>query len=250
MFFGFVFEETGESVELPSVEFLVPRLPPLPRVTVLILADVTEVANRDLLHAFVDTPLNDVLGECVEEVVFTPGEFLPSRPRSLGRPVLAFGLVLLAGEIVLVLFQHVPRIQFRRAVLVVDGEVVADSEVDTRRLVAGSILNGNLFLADEVQLPVVSVPDGTHLLDVLDFYVGPSFVLRKDEVRPPVLQIPTFRKAELTVFGVVLDTFLFPRHGGSWVSVATFPVARWVVAVVGVIPPVERLSKLFENSLT
>jgi len=31
----------------------------------------------------------------------------------------------------------------------------------------------------------------------------------------------------LTVFGVVFNAFLFPRHGGAWVSVATFSVARW-----------------------
>ena len=42
----------------------------------------------------------------------------------------------------------------------------------------------NLFLADEMEFPLVAVPDGTHLLDVLDFYVGAGFVLREDEVRP------------------------------------------------------------------
>jgi hypothetical protein len=34
------------------------------------------------------------------------------------------------------------------------------------------------------------------------------------------------------------------------VSVATFPIAGWVVAVVGVVPAGERFNKLFENSLT
>jgi hypothetical protein len=32
--------------------------------------------------------------------------------------------------------------------------------------------------------------------------------------------------------------------------VAVLPVARWVVAVVGVVPAGERFSKFFENSLT
>ena len=49
---------------------------------------------------------------------------------------------------------------------------------------------------------------------------------------------------------VVLDGLLFPRHGGARLSVATFPVARWVVAVIRVVPAGERLSKFFENSLT
>jgi hypothetical protein len=54
----------------------------------------------------------------------------------------------------------------------------------------------------------------------------------------------------LTVFVVVLDGPFLPRDGGARVVVATFPVAGWVVAVVGVVPAVERFSKLFENSLT
>jgi len=82
-----------------------------PRVTVFVFADVAEVANRYLLHAFLDTPLHDVFRERVEEVVFASGEFLPSHSRAFRWPVLAFGLVLLAGEVVLVLFQYVPRIQ-------------------------------------------------------------------------------------------------------------------------------------------
>jgi hypothetical protein len=68
-----LFEKTGEVGKLPSVDFLVPRRTPVPRIAVLILANVTEVANHYLLYAFFDTPLNDVLAEGVEEVVFAPG---------------------------------------------------------------------------------------------------------------------------------------------------------------------------------
>jgi len=32
-----------------------------------------------------------------------------------------------------------------------------------------------------VEFPTVAVPDGTHLLDVLDFYVGAGFVLCESE---------------------------------------------------------------------
>nr|WP_248910735.1 hypothetical protein [Halocatena marina] len=64
--------------------------------------------------------------------------------------VLAFGQILLAGEVVLVLFQHVLRIQLRGIVIVVDGEVVTNIEVDTRRLVAQCVFDWNLPLADEM----------------------------------------------------------------------------------------------------
>ena len=150
----------------------------------------------------------------------------------------------------LVFFQHVPRIQLRGAVLVVDGEVVTNPEVDSRRLVSRCVFDRNLFFTNEVEFPLVAVPDGTHLLDVLNFYVGSGFVLREDEVRPTLFQVEAFRETELAVLRVVLDGSFLPRDGGARVSVATFPVARWVVAVVGVVPAGERLSKFFENSLT
>ena len=239
----------GEAVKFPTMEFLVPRRAPVSRVAVFILADVAEVANGYLLYTFFDTPLHDVFRERVEEVVFASGEFLPILQRPLRRPVLAFGLVLLAGEVVLVLFQRVPRIQFRGAVLVVDGEIVADPEVDTCRVVTRCVFDRNLFLADEVEFPAVAVPDGTHLLDVLDFYVGASFVLHEDEVWPTLFQVEPFREAELAVLVVMLDGSFLPCHGGAWVSVATFPVSGWVVAIVRVVPAGERLSKFSENSL-
>ena len=150
----------------------------------------------------------------------------------------------------LVFFQRVPRIQFTLAVLVVDGEIVADTEVDPRCLVAGGVFDWDFFLADEVEFPLVAVPDSTHLLDVLHLYVGSSFVFREDEVRPRLFQVEAFREAELAVFRIVLDGSFLPRDGGARVVVATFPVARWVVAVVGVVPAGERFSKFFENSLT
>ncbi|KOX97351.1 hypothetical protein AMR74_00080 [Halorubrum tropicale] len=250
MFLGLVFEQANKSVELPSVEFLVPRLTTIPRVAVFILADVTEVANRDLPHTFFDTPLSDVFRERVEEMVFALGEFLSSLPRTLRRSVLAFGLVLLAGEVVFVLFQYVPRIQFARPIFVVDSKILADTEVDPRRVVTRCVFDWDFFLTDEVEFPTVAVPDGTHLLDVLDFYIGTGFVLCEDEVRPRLFQVEAFREAELAVFRIVLDRSFLPRHGGARVVVATFPVAGWVVAIVGIVPARERLSKFFENSLT
>ena len=75
MFFGLVFEETSKLVELPSMEFLVLRRTPVPRVAVLVFADVAKIANCYLPYIFFDTPLNDLFREGVEEVVFASGEF-------------------------------------------------------------------------------------------------------------------------------------------------------------------------------
>ncbi len=94
----------GRIGQTPSVEFLVPRRTPVPRVAVLIFADIAKIANRYLPYTFFDILLNDVLAESVEEVVFASGEFPPSLQRTFRRAVLAFGLVLIAGEIVFVLF--------------------------------------------------------------------------------------------------------------------------------------------------
>ncbi len=85
VFLSLVFKQTSESVELPPVQLLVPRLTPVPRiaVSILILADVAEVADRSLLHAFLDIPFHDVLAEGVEEMVFVPGKFPPGTTRPL-----------------------------------------------------------------------------------------------------------------------------------------------------------------------
>ena len=101
-----------------------------------------------------------------------------------------------------------------------------------------------------MQLPLVAIPDGTHLLNVLHGHVRARLVLCEDEIRPALFQVKPFRETELAVLVVVLDGSFLPRDGGARVVVATFPVARWVVAVVGVVPAGERFSKFFENSLT
>ena len=154
----------------------------------------------------------------------------------------------------LVLFQHVPRIQLGVSIVVGDGEVVLDAEVDTRRVVAGCVLDGDFDLADEVKFPAVAVPHGSHLLDVLHGHVRSCFVLSEDEVRAMILQVETLAQTELVVFGIVLDAFLLPRHGRARMVVSVFAVAGWVGVFVSAlacfVPTGERLSKLFENSLT
>ena len=69
-----------------------------------------------------------------------------------------------------------------------------------------------------------------------------------------VFQVEPLAQSELVVLGIVLDSFLLPRHGGTWVLVASLSVAGWVGVLVSAlacfVPTGERLSKLFENSLT
>jgi hypothetical protein len=201
-----------------------------------------------------DAPLYDVLGEGVEKVVFPPREFLSSAKRTLRRPILTFSIVLVAGEVVLVLFQHVPGVQLGVTVVVGDGEVVTDAEVDSSSVVTRCVLDVNFDFADEVQFPTVAVPHGSHLLDVLHGHVRACLVLYKDEVRAVLFEVEALAQTELVVLGIVLDAVLLPRHGRTRVFVAVFAIARWVSVLVSAlacfVPTGERLSKLFENSLT
>ncbi len=118
----------------------------------------------------------------MQEVVFPAREVPAGTSCALGWAVLALGLVFFAGEVVLVLFESVAGIQLAWTVLVIDCEVVADTEVDSGGSVAGRIFDGNLFCTDEMQFPSVAVPDGTRLLDVLDSHVRARLVLHEDEV--------------------------------------------------------------------
>ena len=202
-----------------------------------------------MTNLVVDTPLDDVLGEGVQEVVFPTREFLSSAECTLRRPVLTFSVVLVAGEVVLVLLQHVPRIQLGVSIVISDGQIVLDAEIDSSGIVAGCVLDGNLDLADEMEFPTVAVPYGSNLLDVLHGYVRSRLVLYKDEVRAVVLQVEALAQAELVVLDVVFDAVLFPRYGGAWVFVASLAVAGWIRVCVTVRAlfelAVERLSKLF-----
>ena len=69
-------------------------------------------------------------------------------------------------------------------------------------------------------------------------------------MKSELFEVPAFREANLPVLVVVFDAFLLPGHGRARVSVATFPVTRRVVAVVGVVPARERLRKFLKNPLT
>ena len=82
MFFGLVFEQRGEAVELPSVEFLVATLAPTPRVTVLVLPNLAQVTDGDTTDIVVNALFNDVLGEGVQKVVFPTREFLSNAERT------------------------------------------------------------------------------------------------------------------------------------------------------------------------
>ena len=154
----------------------------------------------------------------------------------------------------LVLFQHVSQIQLSLTVAVGNSEVVLDAEVDASCVISWGILDGYLNLTDEVEFPLVAVPDGTHLLDVLHSHVWACIVLTENEVRTVGLQVEPLAQTDSVVRGIVLDAVLFPRHGGAWMIVASLSVAGGIRVGVAVLalfePTVERLSELFENALT
>lgn len=60
----------------------------------------------------------------------------------------------------LVLPEYVPRIQFRVTVVVGDGEVVVETEIDSGGVVARSVIDRDHDPANEVQFPSLAVPDG------------------------------------------------------------------------------------------
>ena len=112
-----------------------------------------------------------------------------------------------------VFFQGVARIQ-QGFVTDRDGSRVADAEVNARCLLTRLVVCVDGDFTDEVQFPLRTVPDGTHLLYV--FYVGQvggwaSLVFTEDEVGPPVFQVLAFREADLLVFGVELEAVFFER---------------------------------------
>ncbi len=67
------------------------------------------VTGGDATDLMVDALLNHVFGEGVQEVVFPSGQLLTGTERTARRPVLPFCVGLVTGEVVLVLFQDVPR---------------------------------------------------------------------------------------------------------------------------------------------
>lgn len=93
MFLRLVFEQRGESVKRPSVKFLVPTLTPVSSLTVLGLSNFAQVTDSDATNLVIDAPLNDVLGERVQEVVFASGQLLTGTKRTPGWAVLTLGLV-------------------------------------------------------------------------------------------------------------------------------------------------------------
>ncbi len=78
------------------------------------------------------------------------------------------------------------------AILVGEGGEVVDTEINTHRLLAGRVDHLNLDFAHEVQLPLLSRPHRSNLLDALhagEVNVGAGLVLTEDEVRPVVLEV-------------------------------------------------------------
>ena len=161
-FDSLVLDVAEKRLEGPVVEAFVAVSSP-----VCIRADVLGVTDSYRPDTSIGTLLDDVCRESVQEVVLSSG-FLPTCPLCvIARAVVSFGVVLLVSEVVSVFFQGVTRIQ-QRLLTNRDRCRVAYSEVDTSGLLTGSVGGLDAHPADEVQLPLVSGPDGTHGLDAFD----------------------------------------------------------------------------------
>jgi hypothetical protein len=66
--FRLVGEKLRESVERPPVQVKIAVIPPVLRLTGLVLSNASEFPDVDLTNATLDTCLYDVFGEAVEEV--------------------------------------------------------------------------------------------------------------------------------------------------------------------------------------
>lgn len=92
-------------------------------------------------------------------------------------------------------------------------------------MAAGGFVGVDLNSTDEVEFPLAVVVDRTYLLNVLDGDVWASVVFAEDEVRPPYLEVPSFREADVVVFRVVTEAILLERDRRAWVVVAVFAVS-------------------------
>ena len=93
------------------------------------------------------------------------------------------------------------------------GDIV-DAEVDTCRFVACGVGGFEFDFTDDVQFPLVAVPDGANVLYPVDFRevnVGAGLVLAADEVRPVLLQVRAFRESDTVVVGIVFEPVFFER---------------------------------------
>jgi hypothetical protein len=105
-----------------------------------------------------------------------------------------------------------------------------------------------------VKFPLIAIPDGSYLANVLDGHIWSGVDFTEDEIRPVFFQVSPFGEAYPVVVGVVFEAIFFECDRTAGVFVAVFAVLRWVCAVAPVsalgVPAVERFSEFFDDSLT
>ena len=262
--FRLVGEHLREAIERPPVKIEVAVFPPVLRLAIHVLADAFQVPDVDPSNAFLDTSVDDVLGETVEEVGATLRPLVMKPGSPVATAVIACGDFL--REVVAILLQVVARIQVGVLGTVCDSGEVADTEVNTSRFVTGGSGCLNVMFADEVEFPSPRrlVVDGANLLQVLDGDPGACFVFDEDVL--PCLRvffvIRALREANPVVLGVVFDAVLFPRYRRTGVFfvdavalvvvVVFLAVAGRIRTVVGLslsVPRVEGFSEFLQNAL-
>jgi len=191
----------------------------------------------------------------VVEVRLTVCEFPTCPHRLLRGAVLTFGVVLGSFEVVLVFFERVTGVE-NVFVRERDRGDVLDAKVNPRHFVACGVVRFEFDFADEVQFPLVAVPDGANVLHSVDFRevnVRARLVLAEQEVRPVFFQVRAFREPDAVVLGVVFEPVFFECHRGTRSGVAVFAVAGWIrlVKLVSQVEPrLESVRKFFDDFLT
>ena len=95
-------------------------------------------------------------------------EFSTRPHRLLWRAILALRVVLLAGEVVLVLFEGVAQIEYVLVREAIVALLLTSRSIHATLSPANSVGLSSTF-ADEVQFPLITGPDRTNVLSLGDF---------------------------------------------------------------------------------
>jgi len=170
----------------------------------------------------------------VVEVHLAVCEFPACPHRLLRWAVLTLSIVLGSREVVFVFFERVAGVEN-----VIVGERdrgdVLDTKIDSSNTVASRIVRFETDLTDEVQLPLVAVPDGANVLHSVNFRevnVRSSLVLTEQEVREVFFQVLPFAESDEVVLGIVFESIFFERDHTLGAIVDVFAVAGRIRRIV------------------
>ena len=224
--------------------------------TPVVLLNATRVTDDDLAYVSSHAFVSNARRQLVPEVCRAPRQRLTRPLRFIARTVLSFGVVLLLLEVVLILAQRIPRIQYG-FLWEGDGGCHADAEVNACNLVSGRFVR-DFHLVYDMDFVRGTVPDSPDLADFAHLTVL-WFLVIDDNVFSRSwrgLVVCALGEAESVVLFVMPNSRLLPRDRGPRmllmneipfaIVVPVFSVAwRVISVVVGVEPVTEGVSELF-----